>query len=197
MMNKAMGFRIKKYRIIYIISAFLIFLMTVTSLYISAEKAKRRINYWVTTKSIPIGQIINKNDIELMAFDLGEINDSYLDQDQNPVGLFTKKTINVNEVITQSSIGKSTSFRNVSLKIPNGHLPPNLKENDEVDIWFSDPLTNTSNLLVSKISVVWVDELNTNFGGVSTVVVAIPQEMVATLIQSSRTDGMDLVQIEN
>ena len=132
-----------------------------------------------------------------MAFDLGEINDSYLDQDQNPVGLFTKKTINVNEVITQSSIGKSTSFRNVSLKIPNGHLPPNLKENDEVDIWFSDPLTNTSNLLVSKISVVWVDELNTNFGGVSTVVVAIPQEMVATLIQSSRTDGMDLVQIEN
>ncbi len=197
MMNKAMGFRIKNYRIIYIISAFLIFLMTVTSLYISAEKAKRRINYWVTTKSIPIGQIINKNDIELMAFDLGEINDSYLDQDQNPVGLFTKKTINVNEVITQSSIGKSTSFRNVSLKIPNGHLPPNLKENDEVDIWFSDPLTNTSNLLVSKISVVWVDELNTNFGGVSTVVVAIPQEMVATLIQSSRTDGMDLVQIEN
>lgn len=192
-----MGFRIKNYRIIYIISAFLIFLMTVTSLYISAEKAKRRINYWVTTKSIPIGQIINKNDIELMAFDLGEINDSYLDQDQNPVGLFTKKTINVNEVITQSSIGKSTSFRNVSLKIPNGHLPPNLKENDEVDIWFSDPLTNTSNLLVSKISVVWVDELNTNFGGVSTVVVAIPQEMVATLIQSSRTDGMDLVQIEN
>ena len=197
MMNKAMGFRIKNYRIIYIISAFLIFLMTVTSLYISAEKAKRRINYWVTTKSIPIGQIINKNDIELMAFDLGEINDSYLDQDQNPVGLFTKKTINVNEVITQSSIGKSTSFRNVSLKIPNGHLPPNLKENDEVDIWFSDPFTNTSNLLVSKISVVWVDELNTNFGGVSTVVVAIPQEMVATLIQSSRTDGMDLVQIEN
>ena len=197
MMNKAMGFRIKNYRIIYIISAFLIFLMTVTSLYISAEKAKRRINYWVTTKSIPIGQIINKNDIELMAFDLGEINDSYLDQDQNPVGLFTKKTININEVITQSSIGKSTSFRNVSLKIPNGHLPPNLKENDEVDIWFSDPLTNTSNLLVSKISVVWVDELNTNFGGVSTVVVAIPQEMVATLIQSSRTDGMDLVQIEN
>jgi hypothetical protein len=196
-MNKAKGFRIKNYRIIYVITAFLIFIITVTSLYISAEKAKMRINYWVTTKSIPIGQIINKNDIQLKAFDLGEISNSYLDQDQNPVGLFTRKTINVNEVITHSSIGKSTSYRNVSLKIPNGHLPPNLKENDEVDIWFSDPMTNTSNLLISKISVVWVDDLNTNFGGVSTVVVAIPQEMVATLIQSSRTDGMDLVQIEN
>lgn len=196
-MNKAKGFRIKNYRIIYVITAFLIFMITVTSLYISAEKAKIRINYWVTTKSIPIGQIINKNDIQLKAFDLGEISNSYLDQDQNPVGLFTRKTINVNEVITHSSIGKSTSYRNVSLKIPNGHLPPNLKENDEVDIWFSDPMTNTSNLLISKISVVWVDDLNTNFGGVSTVVVAIPQEMVATLIQSSRTDGMDLVQIEN
>ncbi|MFZ9354001.1 MAG: hypothetical protein ACO25L_04210, partial [Candidatus Nanopelagicales bacterium] len=60
-----------------------------------------------------------------------------------------------------------------------------------------DPLTNTSTLLIPKISIVWVDELNTNFGGVSTVVVAIPQDMVATLIKSSRTEGLDLVQIEN
>lgn len=196
-MKKTIGFRIKNYRIIYIFTAFIIFMITVTSLYASAEKAKKRDNYWVATKSIPLGQIVNKTDVELQAFDLGEISDTYLDQNQSPVGFFTKKVINSDEVISHKSIGKSTTYRNVSLKIPNGHLPPNLKENDEVDIWFSDPLTNTSTLLISKISVVWVDELNTNFGGVSTVVVAIPQEMVATLIKSSRTDGMDLVQIEN
>ena len=94
-------------------------------------------------------------------------------------------------------VEKSTNYRNVSLKIPNGHLPPTLKENDEVDIWFSDSLTNTSTLLIPNISVIWVDELNTNFGGVSTVVVAVPKDLVANLIKTSRTEGMDLVQIEN
>jgi len=196
-MNKTLSLRVKNFRILYIISAFTIFLVTVISLYISAEKAKLRTNFWVTTKSIPLGQAITKNDVELQPLDLGNITDSYLQQNQSPIGFFTKKAINKNEIISALFVEKSTNYRNVSLKIPNGHLPPTLKENDEVDIWFSDSLTNTSTLLIPNISVIWVDELNTNFGGVSTVVVAVPKDLVANLIKTSRTEGMDLVQIEN
>ncbi|MFM1826471.1 MAG: hypothetical protein RLZZ37_1106 [Actinomycetota bacterium] len=196
-MKKTMGFKIKNYKMIYVISALIVFSLTVSNLYFSAENAKKRANYWVAKKPIPIGQIIRSTDVELKALDLGDINKSYLEQDKNPVGLFAKKVINSNELIAESFIGKGSTYRNVSLKIPNGHLPPNLKENDEVDVWFSDPLTNSSALLIPRISVVWVDELNTNFGGVSTVVVATPQDLVATLIKSSRTEGLDLVQIEN
>jgi len=196
-MKKSLRLKSNNYRIVYISLAFTIFVFTVSALYLSTEKAKKRENFWVATKSIPLGQLIKESDVELQPFDLANIASQYLLEEQSPIGLFTKQIINKNELISQINVSKSTNYRNVSLKIPNGHLPPNLKENDEVDVWFSDPLTNTSTLLISKISIVWVDELNTNFGGVSTVVVAIPQDMVATLIKSSRTEGLDLVQIEN
>lgn len=196
-MRKANSLKLKNYRIIYISLAFLVFMFTVTSLYISAENARKRTNYWVTTNSIPLGQIIDQNDVELQALDLGEVSNDYLQQEQSPIGLFTKQALNKNEIVAPVFVERQSNYRNVSLKIPNGHLPPTLKVNDEVDIWFSDSLNNTSTLLIPKISVVWVDELNTNFGGVSTVVVAIPQDLVANLIKSSRTEGMDLVQIEN
>ena len=196
-MKKSLRLKSNNYRIVYIFLALTIFIFTVSALYLSTEKAKKRENFWVATKSIPLGQLIKESDVELQPFDLANIANQYLLEEQSPIGLFTKQIVNKNELISQINVSKSTNYRNVSLKIPNGHLPPNLKENDEVDVWFSDLLTNTSTLLIPKISIVWVDELNTNFGGVSTVVVAIPQEMVATLIKSSRTEGLDLVQIEN
>ncbi len=195
-MNKSAVIKIKNYRRIYISVAFFVFIFSITSLYLSAEKAKERDNYWITNKSIPLGQIITEKDIELKALDLGVIANRYFKQSESPVGLFTQNSIMKNELITTSNVARTTEFRNVSLKIPNGHLPPTLDENDDVDIWFSDPLTSNSILLLERISVVWVDELNTNFGGVSTVVLAIPQDKVATLIKSSRSDGLDLVQIE-
>ena len=196
-MKKSLRLKSNNYRIVYIFLALTIFIFTVSALYLSTEKAKKRENFWVATKSIPLGQLIKESDVELQPFDLANIANQYLLEEQSPIGLFTKQIVNKNELISQINVSKSTNYRNVSLKIPNGHLPPNLKENDEVDVWFSDLLTNTSTLLIPKISIVWVDELNTNFGGVSTVVVAIPQDMVATLIKSSRTEGLDLVQIEN
>ena len=196
-MKKSLRLKSNNYRIVYISLALTIFVFTVSALYLSTEKAKKRENFWVATKSIPLGQLIKESDVELQPFDLANIANQYLLEEQSPIGLFTKQIVNKNELISQINVSKRTNYRNVSLKIPNGHLPPNLKENDEVDVWFSDLLTNTSTLLIPKISIVWVDELNTNFGGVSTVVVAIPQEMVATLIKSSRTEGLDLVQIEN
>jgi hypothetical protein len=54
-----------------------------------------------------------------------------------------------------------------------------------------------STLIIPKTSVVWVDEINSNFGGVTTVVVAVPESNVLQLVTSARTDGIDLVQREN
>lgn len=195
-MKKSKISQIKNYRIAYLLIAVFVFLFSITSLYLSAEKAKKRQLYWIATKTIPLGQVVTENDVALKAFDLGSISEDYFKEIENPIGLFTQSAILKNELIHERKLADTTMFRNVSLKIPNGHLPPILNENDEVDIWFSDPLTSDSSLLMERVSVVWVDELDTNFGGVSTVVLAIPQEKVATLIKSSRSEGMDLVQIE-
>jgi hypothetical protein len=94
-------------------------------------------------------------------------------------------------------IGFKSNLRNVALRISNGHLPPSLKMNDFIDVWFSDPITLTSTLIIPKISVVWIDEVDSNFGGVTTVVVAVPEANVPQLVNSARADGLDLVHREN
>ena len=68
---------------------------------------------------------------------------------------------------------------------------------DFVDIWFTDSLNSKSNILIPKINVVWIDNVDTNFGGVSTVVLSIPEIQVSNLINFSRSESLDLVQIEN
>ena len=85
----------------------------------------------------------------------------------------------------------------MALKISNGHLPPLLELNDWVDVWFSDPITLISTLIIPKLAVVWIDEVDSNFGGVTTVVLAVPESNVLQLINSARVDGIDLVQREN
>ena len=103
-MRKATSLKLKNYRIIYIILAFLVFLFTVLSLYISAENARKRTNYWVTTKTIPLGQIIDQNAVELQALDLGKLSNDYLQQEQSPIGLFAKKSLNKNERIGRAHV---------------------------------------------------------------------------------------------
>jgi hypothetical protein len=76
-------------------------------------------------------------------------------------------------------------------------LPPLLELNDWVDVWFSDPITLSSTLIIPKLAVVWIDEVDSNFGGVTTVVLAVPESNVLQLINSARVDGIDLVQREN
>jgi hypothetical protein len=44
---------------------------------------------------------------------------------------------------------------------------------------------------------VWIDEVDSNFGGVTTVVVAVPETNVPQLVKSARSDGIDLVHREN
>ena len=90
-----------------------------------------------------------------------------------------------------------STLRNVALRISNGHLPPSLEMNDWVDIWFSDPIALTSTLIIPRTAVVWIDEVDSNFGGVTTVVVAVPETNVPQLVKSARSDGIDLVHREN
>jgi hypothetical protein len=176
-----------------------LFISTATSLFLflNAQKAQERDMYWVVKNQIPTGQIISKKDIELVPVDLGKIKNSYLKNEAEIVGEKTLVPLEVGYFIDKNQIGQVSNSRDVALRISNGHLPPSLQINDWVDIWFSDPLTLASKLLIEKISVVWIDEVNTNYGGVTTVVLAVPKNLVPDLVNAARTDGLDLVKREN
>jgi hypothetical protein len=167
------------------------------ALYLNAERAGKRQEVWVTNTSIAAGQIIDKQNVELIRVDLGQVAGNYLNNESEIIGKTALEPLASGHILKPENIGIKSNLRNVALSISNGHLPPSLKTNDWVDIWFSDPIKMISTLIIPKTSVVWVDEINSNFGGVTTVVVAVPEVNVLQLVTSARTDGIDLVQREN
>ena len=166
-------------------------------LYLSAENAGQRQEVCVTSNKIAAGQIIDKSNIELIRVDLGRLQANYLSSDLEIIGKTALEPLSSGTILRPELIGKMSTLRNVALRISNGHLPPSLQMNDWVDIWFSDPIALTSTLIIPRTAVVWIDEVDSNFGGVTTVVVAVPETNVPQLVKSARSDGIDLVHREN
>jgi hypothetical protein len=172
-------------------------LLASLALYVNAERAGKRQEVWITTTTIAAGQVIDEQNVELTRVDLGQVAQNYLDNKSEVIGKTALEPLATGNILRPENIGIKSNLRNVALSISNGHLPPSLETNDWVDIWFSDPIKMTSTLIIPKTSVVWVDEIDSNFGGVTTVVVAVPEMNVLQLVNSARTDGIDLVQREN
>jgi hypothetical protein len=195
--QKSNQLKLKNSQKIYMIVGLTTSLLASLALYLNAERAGKRQEVWVTTSSIAAGQVIDKQDVELIRVDLGQVAENYLNSESEVIGKSALEPLAPGNIIRPENIGIKSNLRNVALSISNGHLPPSLKTNNWVDIWFSDPVKMSSTLIIPKTSVVWVDEINSNFGGVTTVVVAVPEVNVLQLITSARTDGIDLVQREN
>ena len=182
---------------IYMILGLTISTLASVALFTKAQNASEREQFWVTTKPIAAGQSIDEESVDIMKFDLGELEKNYLNSETVVLGQTALQPLPAGNLIKPENVGIKSNLRNVALRISNGHLPPSLQMNDWVDIWFSDPISLSTSLLIPKISVVWIDEVNSNFGGVTTVVVAVPEANVLQLVNSARSDGIDLVQREN
>lgn len=189
--------KLKKSQRIYMTMGISISLLSSLALFLNAQNANQRQQVWITSKAIAAGEIIDEKNVKLIQVDLGEVSSNYLDETTELFGQSSLQPLSLGTLLKPEHIGFKSNLRNVALRISNGHLPPSLKMNDFIDVWFSDPITLTSTLIIPKISVVWIDEVDSNFGGVTTVVVAVPEAKVSQLVNSARADGLDLVHREN
>ncbi len=189
--------KLKKSQRIYMTMGICISLLSSLALFLNAQNANQRQQVWITSKAIAAGEIIDEKNVKLIQVDLGEVSSNYLDETTELFGQSSLQPLSLGTLLKPEHIGFKSNLRNVALRISNGHLPPSLKMNDFIDVWFSDPITLTSTLIIPKISVVWIDEVDSNFGGVTTVVVAVPEANVPQLVNSARADGLDLVHREN
>lgn len=189
--------KLKKSQRIYMTMGICISLLSSLALFLNAQNANQRQQVWITSKAIAAGEIIDEKNVKLIQVDLGEVSSNYLDETTELFGQSSLQPLSLGTLLKPEHIGFKSNLRNVALRISNGHLPPSLKMNDFIDVWFSDPITLTSTLIIPKISVVWIDEVDSNFGGVTTVVVAVPEAKVPQLVNSARADGLDLVHREN
>jgi len=195
--QKSSSLRLKNIQKFYISAGLIISLTASFALFVNANNANKRNQYWVASKQIAVGEALSDKNLELVSLDLGKVEKLYFDSNKELINSVATKPISNGELINAQMVGSGITLRKVALKISTGHLPPTLEINDWVDIWFSDPLIIGTSILTSRVPVVWIDEINDSFGGSTTVVVAVPESLVDKLIIAARTDGIDLVQREN
>ncbi len=131
--------KLKKSQKIYMIMGFCISLISSFALFLNAQNANQRQQVWITSTAIAAGEVIDEKNVKLIQVDLGEVSSNYLDETANMFGQSSLQPLSQGTLLKPEHIGIKSNLRNVALRISNGHLPPSLKMNDFIDVWFSDP----------------------------------------------------------
>jgi flagella basal body P-ring formation protein FlgA len=121
--KKSNRLQLKNSQKIYMILGLVTSLIASLALYINAERAGKRQEVWVTTTTIAAGQIIDKQSVELIRADLGQISMNYLDNKSEVIGKSALEPLAAGNLLKSESIGIKSNLRNVALRISNGHLP--------------------------------------------------------------------------
>lgn len=184
-------------RKIYLVFGVVLILSSMALIFQSLQKASARTTTVVVINDLPTGKIIEDSDLKIISVDLALATNKYYTEKNQLIGKSVLRNLYAGELIAISSIGERRDLRTVALKLSLGRVPPDLKVNDWVDIWWTDIDTNTSEYLLKNINTSQVIQDGSGYASTITVVVAVPPHQVATLISAARTEAIDLVKHEN
>jgi len=184
-------------RKIYLAFGVVLILSSMALIFQSLQKASARTTTVVVVNDLPTGKIIEDSDLKIISVDLALATNKYHTEKNQLIGKSVLRNLYAGELIAISSIGERRDLRTVALKLSLGRVPPDLKVNDWVDIWWTDIDTNTSENLLKNINTSQVIQDGSGYASTITVVVAVPPHQVATLISAARTEAIDLVKHEN
>jgi hypothetical protein len=184
-------------RKVYLVLGVVLILFSMALIFQSLQKASARTTTLVVINDLPIGKIIEDSDLKVIPVDLALATNKYYTEKDQVIGKSVLRNLYAGELIAISSIGERRDLRTVALKLSLGRVPPDLKVNDWVDIWWTDTDNNTSRNLLKNVNTSQVIQDGTGYASTITVVVAVPPHQVATLISAARTEAIDLVKHEN
>ena len=97
-------------------------LLASLALYLNAERAGKRQEVWVTTTTIAVGQVINKQNVELIRVDLGPVTENYLTKESKVMGKSALEPLTSGHLLSTKNVGVKSNLRNVALSISNCHV---------------------------------------------------------------------------
>lgn len=124
--------------------------------------------------------------------------DGYLSEPP-PTQSVLRWPIAAGELVPRSAVavGPVASVREVTIPVDPLHAPPGVQSGDLVDIWSSPRESEPGGpvLVLADVTVAAVATDEFGIGGEIGVVLAVPAEEVAAVVQASRTGVVDLVKV--
>jgi hypothetical protein len=175
----------------------LLILISFGVMFQALQLAQTRASIPIAVKDLPLGKIVEAEDLKMILVDLGTVKSNYFSNPDQVVGKAVIRNISANELIALNMVGKSRDLRTVAMKLSLGSVPPDLAINDTIDIWWTNPENAKAENLIKNVNTAQVIKDGSGYASTITVVVAIPPQQVANLITAARTESLDVVKHEN
>lgn len=104
--------------------------------------ADRSTVVWATTGDVALGSQLAASDLAPVRVRLYDNVDRYLDATSPPpVGYVVRRALGAGELLPDDALvlPEDGAFRLVTVPVEAGHFPPNLADEQEVDVWVSPP----------------------------------------------------------
>ena len=97
---------------------------------------------WATTTDVALGSQLSASDLSPVRVRLYDNVDRYLDATgPAPVGYVVRRALGAGELLPDDALvlPEDGAFRLVTVPVEAGHFPPDLADEQEVDVWVSPP----------------------------------------------------------
>jgi hypothetical protein len=175
----------------------LLIMLSAGLMYQSLKAATLRNIAIVASRDLPSGVVIEDEDLKEVSVDLSGATVKYFTKKDQIIGSSTLNNLYSEELIPISAVGSPKEMRSVAIKLSIGRVPPDLAVNDQVDIWWTDPETNLTQNLLSKINTSQVITDGSGYASTITLVVSISPSQVGPLISAIQSESIDVVKHEN
>lgn len=104
--------------------------------------ADRSTLVWATTGDVALGSQLSSSDLAPVRVRLYDNVDRYLDATSPPpVGYVVRRALGAGELLPDDALvlPEDGAFRLVTVPVEAGHFPPDLADEQEVDVWVSPP----------------------------------------------------------
>lgn len=168
--------------------------------------ADRTTAVWAAARDLDAGSVLAEGDLVQRRVRLLEVTSKYLAADTVPLGYTLTRAVGDGELVPTAAVrrpGQAEERRLVTVTVARGRLPAGVSAGDRVDVYVT-PATRAggdpqpAELVISGASVSTVGDSSRGLGAATAetgVVLSVPPDQVADLINASRHGEVDLVKL--
>ena len=147
------------------------------------------------------GHQITENDLTRVQVTLGDLSDSYMSQESELIGRFTKVGVEAHELIARSSIASDSDslvLSSVPLSIRSADAPQGIGPGSTIDIYWVQAESNGDiqlipELVIAGAHVLAISKSGSNFGSEIGLTVAVDSDEVLLLLGATSQGRVVLV----
>lgn len=168
--------------------------------------ADRTTAVWVAARDLDAGTVLTAGDLVAKRVRLLDTASRYVAGGQSPVGYVLTRPVGSGELLPTAAIqapGKARDHRLVTVAVDRDRLPPGLAAGARVDVYVTpkstgDGADNPAMLVVPAANVATAPQTGGQLGAATAqvpVVLSVPPDLVAGLVDNSRHGDVDLVTV--